>query len=212
MKLYSRWQNSAGERVRIALHLKGIPFTYVPVSSLQPGEYGHINPQGLLPALEVEGGIIAQSAAILEYVEETFPSRPLLPADPITRAQARAFGAHVMAEMHALTVVRVRKLLGDDLGVDETGIERWLHHWAQTALRALETAMAERLNDWPFCFGEAPGWADLHLVPELARSRRFGCDLSPFPKLLAIDARCQQLDAFVRARPEAQPDFPRASR
>ena len=101
MRLLSRWQNSAGERVRIALRLKGLEFTYVPVSSLAPGEYKTLNPQGLLPALDIEGRIIAQSPAILEYLEEMYPEPSLLPLDPLMRAQARAFAAHVASEIPA---------------------------------------------------------------------------------------------------------------
>ncbi|WP_234904700.1 glutathione S-transferase N-terminal domain-containing protein [Rhizobium rhizogenes] len=119
MRLLSRWQNSAGERVRIALHLKGIPFAYAPVSSLAPGEYARLNPQGLLPALDIGGRIIAQSSAILDYLEETYPQPSLLPADPIVRAEARAFAAHIASEMHSLSVQRVRRFLQSDMGADD---------------------------------------------------------------------------------------------
>jgi maleylacetoacetate isomerase len=208
MKLISRWQNSAGERVRIALNLKGIAYEYVPVRSLPPGEYRRLNPQGLLPALEVDGQFIAQSAAILEFLEETYPEPSLLPRDPVLRAQARAFGAHIAAEMHAITVNRVRNFLEKDLAVAHSGVERWVRHWLAQGFAALEAALARRPVDWSFCFGEKPGWADLHLVPQLAASRRLGCELAPYPKLLAVEANCVGLDAFARARPEAQPDYP----
>ena len=124
MRLYTRWRNSAGERVRIALNLKGLAYDYVPASLLPPGEYRRINPQGLLPALEVNGRMIAQSSAILEYLEETFPSPPILPNDPVLRAQSRAFGALIAAEMHAITVNRVRTFVGEALGTGEAGVER----------------------------------------------------------------------------------------
>ncbi len=208
MQLFTRWQNSAGERVRIALNLKGIAYDYVSVGSLSRDAYLAINPQGLMPALEVDGRVFAQSAAILAFLEETFPAPSLLPADPLLRAEARAFGAHVAAEMHAITVKRVRAFLKDDLGLGEDGVTRWAAHWHGLALSALEAALARRDEDWPFCFGEAPGWADLHLVPQLAASRRLGVDVSPYMKLLAVEANCLPLDAFRRARPEAQPDFP----
>ena len=109
MKLYTKAQNSAGERVRIALNLKGLAYEYVSVGSLARDEYARINPQRLMPALEVEEQIITQSAAILDFLENRFPERPLLPADPILRAQSIAFGAIVAAEMHAITVSRLRK-------------------------------------------------------------------------------------------------------
>jgi maleylacetoacetate isomerase len=114
MRLISRWQNSAGERVRIALNLKGITYRYVPVSSLEPGEYRRLNPQGLLPALDIGGHIVPQSSAILAYIEETYPDPNLLPEDPALRAEARGFAAHIASEMHALTVQRVRQFLRDN--------------------------------------------------------------------------------------------------
>ncbi len=211
MKLITRWQNSAGERVRIALHLKGVAYEYVPVRSLSPGEYRRLNPQGLLPTLRVDGRFIAQSAAILEYLEEMHPRPSLLPADPVLRAEVRAFGAHVAAEMHAITVNRVRKFLGMEFAVTEAGIDRWVKHWLATGFVALEATLARRASEWPFCFGEAPGWADLHLVPQLAAARRLECDLTPYRRLLAVEENCVGLEAFARARPEAQPDYPGAS-
>lgn len=208
MQLYSRWQNSAGERVRIALNLKGLEYDYVSVASLRPGEYQAINPQGLMPALRVGQHVIAQSGAILEYLEETHPRPPLLPADPIQRAQARAFAQLIASDLHPINNNRVRKYLGVRLGVDGAGVQAWYEHWVSIAFTALEAALAARSTDWPFCFGDAPGWADLHLAPQIANARRFGCDLSPYPLLRAMDARCCLLHDFRRARPEAQPDYP----
>jgi maleylacetoacetate isomerase len=208
MRLFTRWRNSAGERVRIALNLKKIAYDYVSVGSLSRDEYLAINPQGLMPALEVDGRVFAQSAAILAFLEEAFPRPALLPADPLLRAEARAFAAHIAAEMHAITVKRVRAYLIDDLGLGEDGAARWAAHWHGIALSALEAALARRATDWPFCFGGTPGWADLHLVPQLAASRRLGVDVAPYRRLLAVEANCVELDAFQRARPEAQPDFP----
>jgi maleylacetoacetate isomerase len=209
LKLYTRAQNSAGERVRIALGLKAIAYDYVSLATLAPGEYERINPQGLMPTLEVDGRRIAQSSAILEYLEETHPDPPLLPADPVLRAQARAFGAFVAAEMHALTVNRLRKYLEQDLALGEAGAQRWTQHWLGKGYASLEATLAARETPWPFCFGEAPGWADLHLVPQLANARRLGVELAPYPTLLAVEARCAKLEAFRRARPDAQPDFGR---
>ncbi len=208
MKLITRWQNSAGERVRIALNLKGLACQYVPVRSLPPGEYRRINPQGLLPTLEVEGRFIAQSAAILEYLEETHPHPPLLPVDSFLRAEARAFAAQIAAEMHAITVSRVRDFLATGLSVAPEGVGRWAAHRLGTGFAALEAALAKRPVDWPYCFGETPGWADLHLVPELAAARRLACDLTSYRRLLTVERNCVALDAFARARPEMQPDYP----
>lgn len=212
MRLYTRWQNSAGERVRIALNLKGLAYEYVAVGSLPPGEYRRLNPQGLMPALGVDGRVVAQSTAILEYLEETRPEPALLPADPVLRAEARAFAQLITSDLHPINNNRVRKYLTERLYAEEDAVLAWCHHWTRLALAALEATLAGRRRDWPFCFGDGPGWADLHLAPQMANARRFDCDLSAYPRLLAIDRRCSELDAFRRARPEAQPDHPAVSR
>jgi len=208
LRLLSRWQNSAGERVRIALHLKGVPYEYVPVASLPSGEWRRLNPQGLMPALLVDGRPIAQSGAILEWLEETRPDPPLLPRDPLLRADARAFAALIASDLHPVNNNRVRRYLAERLGADDAAVRGWYAHWVRAAFEALEAALAARPEPWPFCFGDAPGWADLHLAPQMANARRFGCDLAPYPLLRAADARCRDLDAFRRATPEAQPDWP----
>lgn len=210
MRLYSRYQNSAGERVRIALNLKGVSYEYVPVKSLPPGVFQRINPQGLMPALEVAGGVMAQSAAILSYLEETFPDPPLLPRDPVLRSQVRAFGAYIAGEMHALTVNRVPRFLAEEFSADDPALQRWSTHWFSAGFAALEAALANQPSPYLFCFGDTPGWADIHLVPQLAAARRLGYDPSSHERLIAVEANCVGLDAFVRARPEAQPDYPGA--
>src|SRR6056297_3107010 len=129
LKLYSNFVNSAGERVRIALGLKEIEYEYVSVRAMGLDAYRRINPQGLMPALEVDGQSFAQATAILEYLEETVPEPALLPKDPVRRGQARAFGQHITSEMHAIDVIRVRRFLHNQLGVNEFGIDRWQRHW-----------------------------------------------------------------------------------
>ncbi|MGJ8527959.1 maleylacetoacetate isomerase [Maritalea sp.] len=202
MRLYSRWQNSAGERVRIGLNLKGINCEYVPISGLTKQEYLRINPQGLLPTLEVGGEFIAQSSAILEYLEEMFPKRSFLPSDPIVKAQARAFANHISSEMHALTQMRIQKMVG------KGPAKNWVQHWHDVGFHALEQTVRQRNLKTDFCFGDEPGWADLHLIPQLANARRFGVDLAPYPLLLEVEANCIKLEAFVNARPENQTDYP----
>ncbi len=208
MRLITRWRNSAGERVRIALRLKGVPFDYVPVDEMGLDEYRRLNPQGLLPALDMDGRVIAQSAAILAFLEEEYPEPALLPEDPMLRAEARAFAAHIASEMHALTVKRIGRFLEAEYGVDEAGLSRWQQHWMAEGFTALEETLVRRDTEWPFCFGEAPGWADLHLVPQMRNARRFGCDLTPYKRLNAIDARCNEMEAFTLSRPEMQTDWP----
>jgi maleylpyruvate isomerase len=206
MRLYSQSRNSAGERVRIALQLKGIAYDYVAIPSLPRGDYRRINPQGLMPALEIDGKVIAQSTAILEFLEEIHPSPPLLPAGPVERAEVRGFGQLIASDLHPLNNYRIRRYLGARLGAGEAEILSWYRHWVAVALTALEETLSRRAPS-AFCFGEEPGWADLHLVPQLSTARRFDCDLAPYPCLLGVEGRCTELDAFRRARPEAQPDF-----
>lgn len=210
MRLYTQWRNSAGERVRIALHLKAIDYEYVAISSLSPGEYRRLNPQGLMPALQVGDRVFAQATAILEYLEETHPEPALLPTDPVARAEVRSFAQLITSDLHPLNNHRVRKYLAGALGADQEAVQGWYHHWLESGFDALEATLDRRAEPWPFCFGEQPGWADLHLVPQLANARRFDFDLAAYPTLLAVEARCRGLNAFRQARPEAQPDFPGA--
>jgi len=204
MRLYSRWQNSAGERVRIALNIKKIDYEYVPISELAPGEYQALNPQELMPTLEVDGQIIAQSAATLEYLEKVFPTPTLFPSDMTLRAQARAFAALISSEIHALTQKRIQRKVGLD------GAQDWIQHWHSIGFGALEKTLEQRPHKAPFAFGEKPGWAEIHLMPQLANARRFDVDLAPYPLLLAIEKNCIKLDAFILALPENQIDFPNA--
>jgi maleylacetoacetate isomerase len=206
MRLYSMHRNSAGWRVRIALALKGVAYDYVSTRSLAAGEYSSINPQGLMPALEIDGRIVAQSGAILELIEELHPSPPLLPADPIARAEVRAFSQLIAADLHPLNNNRVRKYLADPIGAAPEAIAEWYRHWCAVGLASLEETLRRR-SESRFCFGDTPSFADLHLVPQLYNCRRAGCDLAPYPRLLAIDAACREIEAFREAAPEAMPDY-----
>jgi len=207
LRLYSASRNSAGWRVRIALALKGIGYDYISTRTLAAGEYRRINPQGLMPALEIDGQLIAQSAAILELIEELHPTPKLLPADPVDRAIVRSFAQLVTADLHPLNNNRVRKYLSGVMGQDSDAVAAWYRHWAVTALDALEEMLRRRDRASTFCYGDEPGWADLHLVPQLYNCRRFDIDLGPYPLLVAADAACQSVPAFATAAPERMPDF-----
>lgn len=207
LRLFSASRNSAGWRVRIALALKDIDYEYVSTRTLAPGEYRRINPQGLMPALEIDGRLIAQSAAILELIEELYPSPPLLPEGALDRAIARSFAQLITADLHPLNNNRVRKYLASVMAQDEAAVDAWYRHWSVTALEALEEMLRRRQRTTPFCFGDTAGWADLHLVPQLYNCRRFGIDLASYPLLLAADAACQGSASFAEAAPERMPDF-----
>jgi maleylacetoacetate isomerase len=208
LRLYSNSYNSGGERVRIAMALKRIDYEYVSIKEVGWNAYRSVNPQGLLPTLVVDDVLLTQSTAILEYLEESCPEPRLLPPDPLVRALARAFAQAIASEMHAIDVGRVRRFLGDELAVSEAGLERWSGHWMQEGFSALEALLARRPVQWPYCYGESPGWADLFLVPQVRKGvSRFGLDLTHYPRIAGIYRRCEALPAFVAASPEHQPDY-----
>ena len=207
--LYSNYLNFAGERVRIALALKGIDYAYVSVRDIGWDAYQEINPQRLLPALKLGDEMIPQSTAILEYLEETYPEPALLPGDPVTRAQARGFAQHIASEMHAIDVIRVRRFLHNELNIAQDGLDRWQLHWFHKGFSALEELLARRTAAYAYCYSDTPGWADLHLMPQVRKGlSRFAVDMTPYPLINAIYERCVDHPAFVRAAPDAQPDYP----
>lgn len=193
--------------MRIALHLKGLPFDYVPATELGEERYREINPQGLLPALEIDGAVVAQSTAILELLEERYPSPPLLPGDDLERAEIRAFAQLIACDLHPLNSRRTRAYLADPMGLSEREILAWYRHWASRGLGGLEASLRRRSGAGLFCFGSQPTLADLHLVPLLYNCRRYDCDLSPYPALLAAETACRQHSAFRAAAPEYLSDF-----
>ena len=209
LRLHTRYQNSAGERVRIVLNLKQVEYEYVPVPSVVSPDYLRINPQGLMPALEIDGVIVAQSMAIIGLIDELFPTPPLLPAGPVQRAQARAFAYLIAADLHPINNNRVRKYLSGPMGVASAEVDGWYLHWVETAFKALETSLSSA--DRPvtrYGFTDHPGLPEACLVPQMANARRFGCDLAAYPRLVALDEACRELPAFVAAAPQMQPDYP----
>ena len=213
LKLYGYWRSSAAYRVRIALNLKGLAYRQVPVHLVKAGgqqhaaEYRALNPQGLVPLLvdEVNGGArIAQSLAILEYLEEVFPVPALLPDDPVRRAQVRALAMHIACDIHPLNNLRVLKYLSGELGVDDEAKNAWYRHWVTEGLAAVEAGL-EAFGD-ELSLGQRPGYLEACLVPQVYNARRFDCPMDAYPRILARVARCEALEAFAQAVPEVQPD------
>lgn len=209
MKLHGYWRSSATYRVRIALALKGLEFDYEPVNLLKGEQreaaYLTINPLGLVPALETDSGaIITQSLAIIEFLEETFPTIALLPADPVVRAKARAIAATIASEAQPLMNLRIQQYLKNDLGLDEAAVGAWLNRWPGGAMAATEEMLAQTAGAW--CVGDAPTIADCCLIPQMFAAARFGVDISGLPKMAEIFERAKQHPAFEKAHPLNQPD------
>ncbi|WP_407926102.1 maleylacetoacetate isomerase [Falsiroseomonas algicola] len=209
--LQGYFRSSAAWRVRIALNLKGLGFATV-ARHLRKREqaapdYVAKNPQGLVPALEVPGqGVLTQSLAIIEWLEETKPLPPLLPADPWGRARVRSLAQIVACDIHPIQNLRVLAYLKHELGQEQPAIDAFARHWIEAGLAALEARLAREAETGRFCHGDAPGLADLCLVPQLGNARRFGVELSPYPTVLRIEAACAALPAFQDATPDRQPD------
>jgi maleylacetoacetate isomerase len=205
--LHSSWRATAPYRVRIGLNLKGLAYAYRPVNLLageQRGEaYRAVNPQGLTPALVADGRVMTQSLAILEWLDETVPTPPLLPKDPADRAVVRAMAAIIACDIHPLNNTRVGRALAG-LGVGDAEQEAWIHRWIADGFAALEPMVARHGRG--FAFGDAPGLADCCLVPQVYSARRFGVELSPFPALVAAADRAAALAPFAAAHPDRQPD------
>jgi maleylacetoacetate isomerase len=210
MKLYGFWRSSAAYRVRIALALKGLSYDYVSVQ-LSKGEqyepqYAAINPQNLVPVLDDEGHLLYQSLAIIQYLEETHPEPPLIPAHPLERNRVRSLALIIACEIHPLNNPRVLNYLTSNFTVTEEQKLAWYRHWVVTGFAALEKRLVSEPWTGRFCHGDTPGFADISLVPQVANAKRFKVDLAPFPTILRIDEECLKLEAFQKAAPQNQPD------
>lgn len=211
MKLYSYWRSSSAYRVRIGLHLKGLAFDYVPVDLSTPDgehhapDYAAVNPQQLVPTLVDGDTVIAQSLAILEYLEERFPAPALLPGDSAARARARQLALIIAADLQPLNNLRVLRYLEADCALGNAVRRLWYRHWLKLGLEAAE-ALADPAG--PYALGDAVSLADLVVVPQLYNARRYDFPLDAYPRLRRAAAACMALDAFECACPERQPDAP----
>ncbi len=205
--LHSAWRSSAAYRVRIGLNLKGLAYDIAPVNLVanqhQAPAFTTLNPQKLLPALEVDGEVLTQSLSILEWLDETAPQPALLPADPFDRAVVRTMAQIVASDIHPVNNLRILRAL-TDLGVDEPGREAWIARWITDGFTALEALIVQHGKG--YAFGDAPGLADCCLVPQVYNAERFKTDLTPFPAIREVAARCAQHPAFAAAHPNQQPD------
>jgi maleylacetoacetate isomerase len=211
MKLYGYFRSSAAFRVRIALNLKKLDyesaFIHLRRGDQRQPDFRSVNPQGLVPALETEGAVLVQSLPIIEYLDERYPAPPLLPRDPQDRARVRALAAVVACDIHPINNLRVLRYLHRPLGHDEAAVETWYNHWITEGFGALEQMLAGDARTGAFCHGDAPGLADIALVPQVFNAYRYNSlDLAPYPTILGIYRTCLKLDAFAAAHPDRQPD------
>ncbi|AUW60111.1 maleylacetoacetate isomerase [Sphingobium sp. SCG-1] len=208
--LHGYYRSSASYRLRIALNLKGIAYRDVPhhlrLDEQRAPQYLALNPQGMVPALEIGGRVLTQSLAICEYLEETIPESPLLPEAPTDRAKVRAMAQIIACDIHPIDNLRVLQYLRKTLGQDQAAVTAWYNHWIAEGFTALEAELRQTASRGPFCYGNAPGLIDLCLVPQVYNAGNFALDLTPFGRIREVNAACVALPAFERAHPANQPD------
>lgn len=204
--LYDYWRSSAAYRVRIALNLKGIDYESRPVDlregAQQSDEYRALNPQGLIPMLEIDGHRLTQSVAIINYLDLRYPNQPLLPASAAERAHVVAMAMATACDIHPLNNLRVLKYLKSEMGHSQDEVDAWYRHWIEAGLPAIEALAAAQAGK--FLFGNAPTGADVCLIPQLYNARRFDVPLDAYSTLLRAEENANQLEAFAAAHPDRQ--------
>ncbi|WP_131794088.1 maleylacetoacetate isomerase [Fluoribacter gormanii] len=210
MKLYDYFRSTACYRVRIALNLKNIPYEQVNIHLVNHGgeqhsaEYKAVNPQELVPSLEINGQAISQSLAIIDYLDETYPKPALLPQNPWDKATVRSLALIVACDMHPLNNLRVLNRLKEQFQASETQVTEWYHHWLKAGFDALEAKLSHIKRSQPFCFGDTVTLADLCLIPQVYNAHRFHFAMDNYPLINEINAHCLALEPFQKAVPEVQ--------
>lgn len=209
--LHNYFRSSTSYRVRIALEMKGLDYSYVP-HHLRHGEhleppYRAVNPQGLVPALIWrDGTLLVQSLAIIEFLDETVPQPPLLPADALGRARVRMLAQMIACDIHPVNNLRVLTSLRALFGASDEDVANWFRHWVNETFEPLEKILADSPETRLFCHHDTPGLADICLAAQVVNNQRFGLDMTPYPVISRIYDACMELPAFVKAAPKNQPD------
>ena len=210
MKIFGYFRSSAAFRLRIAMNFKGLSYDYNLVN-LQSGDhlsddFKRINPQGRVPAIDIEGNILTQSLAIIEYLDEVYPAPPLLPSDPIGKAKVRGIAGLIACDIHPLNNLAVLNYLRDQLTAEEEARLAWYRHWVKEGFDGLELILGANVETGQFCFGDTPTVADICLVPQVVNAKRFNCNLASYPTILRIFEECMSLSQFADADPMNQPE------
>ncbi len=211
LRMHGFFASGTTYRLRIALNLKGLPYEVLPVNLRSGAHKGAdflaLNPQGLVPALETdEDGILIQSPAIIEYLEERWPEPPLLPSGAADRARVRAMAALIGCDIHPINNLRILNALRQSFGADSAAVKDWCGTWIHAGFEALESLLPDTAGKGGFAWGDRPGLVECYLVPQVASAHRFEVDLSPYPRIVALDAACANLEPFKAALPGVQPD------
>jgi len=211
MKLYNYFRSGTSHRLRIALNLKGLDYEYVAINLLkdeqQQESFKKLNPQGLVPALGLGSEVLIQSPAIIEWLEEAYPTPPLLPNTTSDRQKVRALAAIVGSDIHPINNRRILQTLRSEFSADDEAINRWCGKWITDGFDSIETILSDDKNRNGFSFGYAPTLADVYLIPQIESAKRFKVDLTRWPNIMGVEEECLKLESFSKAAPSNQPDF-----